>query len=90
MRALRVGLGGTVWFYKLGLEKTIGMKVAYAFKIPIGKGNLNLGIDGGFSNLSSTAWNYIAYSYTKYDLSLGGYYYRDKFYAGISATHILQ
>ncbi|MCH8014877.1 MAG: type IX secretion system membrane protein PorP/SprF [Candidatus Dadabacteria bacterium] len=90
VNALRGGLGGTFWFDKIGQEKTIGIKVAYAFKIPIGKGNLNLGIDGGFSNLSSRRWNSNTYSYTKYDLSLGGYYYRDKFYAGISATNILQ
>ena len=50
VKLLRGGLGLTVFSDKLGLEKTSGVKLAYAYKVDIGPGQLGIGVHAGMIN----------------------------------------
>jgi len=98
------GIGLTFFQDKLGIEKSLVGKLAYAYNLPLGPGTLGMGIDVGFIN-KSFGNNFIAIDdYTKdpsipntntsamtYDLGLGLFYnIKNKMYVGISTLHLTQ
>lgn len=100
--ALRGGLGLTVMSDQLGFEKNLMARVAYAHKLYLGSGYLNLGLDAGIMQKSIDGSKFIyndggdlsiplgAVSGTAMDFSFGAYYYSDKLYAGLSSTHLTE
>lgn len=100
---LHGGLGLTVLATdELGFENTFGIKLAYAFRFNLGAGNLAIGLDAGLlqksidgdfkyndpndpiiptSEVSGSVFP---------DLGAGIYYNSDKFYAGVSSSHLLE
>jgi type IX secretion system PorP/SprF family membrane protein len=49
----RVGLGMNIIRDKAGVTDQLGAYLVYAYKIPVGNGNLSLGLQGGFINYKS-------------------------------------
>ena len=99
---LRGGLGLTVASDELGFEKNLMARVAYAHKLYLGSGYLNLGLDAGLIQKSIDGSKFIyndgndssipigAVSGSAMDFGFGAYYYGDKLYAGLSATHLTE
>lgn len=103
---LRGGLGGYVMADKLGPLATTALKLAYAFKLPIGQNgaSLHIGLEGGIlqKTLDGTNWRPEMMgdltllnqnvSLMKGDLSTGLYFTLpdDKFYLGVSGLHLLE
>ena len=52
IRALRGGIGLSLFSDKLGFENNLGVKIGYAFHLGIGSGLLGIGIQAGFLNKS--------------------------------------
>jgi len=50
IRALRGGLGLSVYSDKLGFENNIGVKLAYSFHVNLAVGTLGIGLQAGFLN----------------------------------------
>ena len=50
VRFLHGGLGATIFQDKLGFEKNLGVKLAYAYHLNVGNGVLGLGLQAGFLN----------------------------------------
>ena len=84
VKALRGGLGGSFVFDRIGQQSSYKFKMAYAYKIPIGKGNLNVGAAGSVTQMGIRGLA----SSPLFNFSLGAYYYREGFYAGFSGTNI--
>lgn len=94
------GLGMTIYQDQLGLEKNLGVKLAYAYRLTAGQGQLGIGAQVGFLNKSM--------DYTKFkpivqepklsgsqesnmatDFAFGLFYkIENKLYAGISASQL--
>ncbi|MBP7101823.1 MAG: PorP/SprF family type IX secretion system membrane protein [Bacteroidales bacterium] len=102
IKVLHGGLGLSVSQDKLGYQNDIAAKLAYSFKFNISGGSLGLGIAGDFLSRTVHGSDYhpidpgdpvIATSDKSdfyIDLSFGAYYLNpNKWYAGISATHLL-
>jgi type IX secretion system PorP/SprF family membrane protein len=100
--ALRGGLGLTVASDQLGFEKNLMARVAYAHKLYLGSGYLNLGLDAGYMQKSIDGSKFIfndggdqsiplgAVSGGAFDFGFGAYYYSEKLYAGVSSTHLTE
>lgn len=100
--ALHGGIGGTFFYDAIGLIRTTGFKVAYAYKINLGNGFLQSGLDVGLIN--SLFLGSKAKSFDPNDPSIpnedvrgnvltfgiGSYYYSDNFYAGLSITNLFE
>lgn len=96
------GVGATMYYDQLGNERTFAGKLAYAFRMPLGSGNLGVGADVGVMNKAvngtwvtpsgeaSTLDNSIPQgaSATAPDFSFGLYYNTEKMYVGLSSTHL--
>jgi type IX secretion system PorP/SprF family membrane protein len=96
------GVGATFYYDNLGNERTFAGKLAYAFRLPLGNGNLGIGADLGVMNKAvQGTWKAPdgtngasdgsipqGFSATAPDFSFGAYYHTDKMYVGISSTHI--
>ncbi len=103
VKALHGGLGLTIYNDAYGHQNDITVKLAYAFKMNIGGGNLGLGLSADFlsrkiraneyySGVSGdpTIINDLGESDMYFDISFGAYYQmQDKWYAGISATQLI-
>jgi type IX secretion system PorP/SprF family membrane protein len=98
---LKGGAGLTIMHDELGFEKTIGAKLAYAYRANLGSGKLGLGVDVGFMQKSidgNFKFNdpndpnipFDKVSATSPDFSGGIYYHTDKFYLGLSSTHLVE
>jgi len=99
---LRGGLGLTVASDQLGFEKNIMARLAYAHKLYLGSGYLNLGLDAGLMQKSIDGSKFIyndggdpniplgAVSGSALDFGFGAYYYSEKLYAGLSASHLTE
>jgi type IX secretion system PorP/SprF family membrane protein len=97
---LKGGLGLTVVSDQLGFEKNLIARVAYAHKLYLGSGYLNLGLDVGYMQKSIDGSKFIyndandqsiplgAVSGGTIDFSFGAYYYSEKLYAGLSSSHL--
>lgn len=103
-RISRHGVGLTVFQDKLGIEKSLVAKLAYAYHLTLGPGTLGLGVDIGMLSKSFEN-NFIAIdnptldpsipnsgtSAATFDFGAGAYYYiPNKMYVGISTLHIPQ
>ena len=103
IKALHGGLGLTVYNDAYGHQSDIMVKLAYAFRMNIGPGNLGIGLDVDFLSrkMKDNFWegrsgdpnivNKIKGVNDMYvDLGFGAYYQvPDKWYAGISATQLI-
>ena len=96
-----IGLGATIMADKLGFESTFAAKLAAAYRLNLGEGNLGLGLDFGIlqKTLNGTFVaidqndNLIPLSKSqdmKPDLGFGAHYHiPGKFYVGVSGVHLL-
>lgn len=101
---LKGGLGFTYFSDKLGFENNSLARLSYSYHLNnVGPGNLGIGISAGYFTKTYSA-NWITPDGTApstdasipnvnasqgvLDFSFGAYYYADKFYGGISATHL--
>lgn len=100
---LRGGLGLSVLATdELGFENTFAAKLSYAFRFNVGQGNLAIGADLGLVQKSLGGdFRFIdsddpliptenQSGSVAPDLGAGVYYNSDKFYAGISASHLTE
>lgn len=95
-----IGVGLTVFNDNIGFFNTTGLRLAGAYRIPIGPGRLGVGLDLGFMNLMVNVdqWqgpqsNVDAYfppngSSMVFDAGLGVYYHTPLWYAGVSAKQL--
>lgn len=96
----RVGLGLQIIADQIGPKSAVGVKGAYAYRLPLGKGKLAFGLGAGFTSFRIN-WQDINYkdktddyallsqeSRTIADFDFGVYYNTKSFYTGISATHL--
>jgi type IX secretion system PorP/SprF family membrane protein len=103
VKLLRGGVGLSVYQDKLGQIKDFGFKLAYAYRLNLGIGELGIGLAAGMvSKTVGSSWNAIDnymldpsinnnnISKGKFDLDLGLYYKTDKIYLGLSTTHLPQ
>jgi len=100
VQALRGGLGLTVVSDNLGFEKNIIARAAYAHKLDLGSGYLNLGLDVGYMQKSIDGSKFIfndggdqsiplgSVSGGAIDFGFGAYFYNEKLYAGLSSSHL--
>jgi len=98
-----VGLGLQVYNDEAGPMKNTGISGTYAYHLPVGeKSKLSFGLTGMMNNIR-VGWNKInidqdadlafvsnAESSWVPDASLGLYFYKERFYAGLSVNHLLQ
>jgi len=98
-----VGLGLQVYNDNTGPMKNTGISLTYAYHLPVGeKAKLSFGLSG-MMNFLRVDWNAInidqdddnafvsnASSSWVPDASFGMYYYKKRFYAGLSVNHLLQ
>ncbi len=96
------GVGLTVVTDQLGFEKNLFAKAAYSYHLPLAGGILGIGVEGGMLQKSITGNQWIALddatmdasiplngtSSTTYDLGFGLFYSAQKFYLGLSSTHL--
>jgi type IX secretion system PorP/SprF family membrane protein len=97
-RKNKVGLGLSVISDKIGVSSKTGIFGVYAYKIPLARNTLSLGLQFGFNFFSS---NYAGVEFTNQsnktdnafsanfsdgypNFGLGAYYYNEKFYVGAS------
>jgi type IX secretion system PorP/SprF family membrane protein len=99
----RHGLGLSIYNDALGYQNDIAIKLAYAYKINISGGSLGIGLSADFLSRSvkknlfvpgksgETQILALMGEYDMYvDASFGAYYrMQDKWYAGVSATHLI-
>lgn len=98
----KVGLGIQVFNDVLGITKTTGSYLSYAYRLKMGKGTLALGVQGGVANFRADFSSVILNSGSPIDPSFssninkllpnygfGIYYNTDKFYLGVATPHLL-
>jgi len=98
----RVGVGLTAVNDVVGPIHTINANLSYAYRIPIGKGKLSIGLQGGLYNWRAD-WDKLdiqdntddAFSETDPNYFLpnfgaGLYYYTDRFYIGVASPHLIE
>lgn len=99
----RFGIGLTVLSDEIGFENTLMAKLAGAYRMNVGNGKLSLGVDfdflqheldGEFRAPDGTANDPAipsnGVSGTTFDMGAGIYYQSEKWYAGVSSTHLLE
>jgi type IX secretion system PorP/SprF family membrane protein len=99
----KVGVGLSILTDKIGFENTLQGKLAGNYKFDVGQGKLAIGIDldfmqhqidGDFRAPDPTVVDpsipKTSVSGTAFDVGFGAYYNNDKFFAGISASHLLE
>lgn len=102
VKVLHGGVGGTVISDQLGFEKTLQVKLDYAYRMPLGPGNVGFGIEAGIlTKAINGAWkapdgtdgmadNAIPKNESALtpDFAVGAYYSMPQMYVGISADHL--
>lgn len=97
----KVGLGLTVINDRLGLSNNTGVYAVYSYRLPLGDGRLNFGVQGGFDHIQmalSTATHIdpgdptLGADITQFTPNIGAgvYYQSDRFYAGASAQRLIE
>lgn len=99
----KLGAGLSIATDEIGFEQSLTAKLALAYHFTVGSGRLGVGadfgliqntIDGKFTAPDGIAGDPAipqnAVSGTAFDLGGGLYYTSEKFYAGLSATHLLE
>ncbi|MEM7105360.1 MAG: type IX secretion system membrane protein PorP/SprF [Bacteroidota bacterium] len=102
LKTERIGLGLNVYHDKIGVNNQLGVFASYAYRIPLGKGKLALGLSGGVMNwradLASLSQHepndpaFISDSNPNLwlpNFGFGIYYSTDLYYFGASIPHIL-
>lgn len=98
-----VGLGFQFYNDEAGPMKNTGFNFTYAYHLPVGTNSiLAFGLSGMTNNIriglddiniedeNDPAFNRDIYSNWVYDASTGIYFYKTRFYAGLSVNHLLQ
>lgn len=97
----RAGVGLQVYNDKTGPLSNTAIQATYSYYIPVGSFKLAYGLAGSLHNMrvnwdeinidDKTDQSFLGNSYSWVpDVSAGAYLYKERFYAGISATHFLQ
>jgi type IX secretion system PorP/SprF family membrane protein len=101
LKKKKLGLGALIQQDKIGVTKQTDFYGMLAYHLPVGLGKLSIGLQAGLSNFSSevvnlTYWDpgdkvfaYNTFSNLLPNAGLGAYYYRDLFYAGVSAPYLI-
>ncbi|MEM9919345.1 MAG: type IX secretion system membrane protein PorP/SprF [Bacteroidota bacterium] len=102
MRNKRVGLGFSAINDVIGPTNTMQANVSYAYRLPIGKGKLAVGLQGGILNWradwdeldlqdnTDDAFAEMEPSYWLPNFGAGIYYYTNNFYMGFSAPQLIE
>jgi type IX secretion system PorP/SprF family membrane protein len=102
----RVGAGGNIMRQSIGIDQRITMDAVYAYRIPVAKGNLGIGLQGSIryrginfsdprlistSPLSQDQAIEMGYQ-TKFlpNVGLGAYYNTERFYFGASIPRLIK
>ena len=98
----KVGLGLQFFNDKIGITKTTGINLSYAYRLRFKKGMLSMGLQGGIASfkanysdvqLSTADASDIAFANNINEIrptvGAGVYYTTDKFYVGVSVPHLL-
>ncbi len=101
--ARNAGLGLFLENDVIGVHNRMTLKVSYSYRIRVGqKGNLSLGIQGGFLSFSSNFQNIdflqdedddlLTGSQSRFNPNFGAgiFYYTDRLYFGIAVPHLMQ
>ncbi len=101
MKNDRVGVGFSLVNDKIGPTNSLDANVSYAYRIPVGKGKLSIGLQGGITNwradwskLSIEQVGDIPFSenvnWWKPNIGAGVYYYTKNFYTGLGVPRIIE
>ena len=97
----RVGLGFNVIHDRIGPTSTLSFSAAYAYRIPLGRGKLAIGLQGGLTNWRAD-WTKInledpsdpsfneSPNYWLPNFGAGVYYYTKRFFAGFAVPHLVE
>ncbi len=99
----RVGVGFSAFNDVIGPTQSIGANLSYAYRIPMGKGKLSIGVQAGALNWRAD-WSKLSLADGQIDeafaeeqpsfwlpnFGAGVYYYTKHFYAGFSVPHLLE
>lgn len=102
----RIGVGGNISHASIGIENRVTMDGAYAYRIPLGSGNLGVGLQASvryrginFNDARLIALEPIAKdaaialgAQSKYvpNFGVGAYYNNERFFVGLSAPRLLK
>ncbi len=101
LRNKKIGLGFSLYNDHIGVTNELGIQASYAYRIPLGKGNFALGLQGGLTNwrsktnkLEQASPNDPAFTAEIPNLLLpnfgfGVYYSTPSFYVGGSVPHLI-
>ena len=102
LRSERVGLGMSIVNDKIGPSSSINANLAYSYRIPVGKGKLCIGVQGGVTNYRAdlsqvtlanggdVAFADMNPNLIKPNLGAGVYYYSKRFYAGLGVPRLIE
>ncbi|MEM8906978.1 MAG: type IX secretion system membrane protein PorP/SprF [Bacteroidota bacterium] len=102
MKNERVGIGLSAVNDIIGPTHTMQANLSYAYRIPIGKGRLSIGLQGGFmnwradwtklqlENLNDDAFSEVDPSKWLPNFGAGIYFFTDKFYVGLSSPQLIE
>ena len=103
-RKIRGAFGLSIIKDKLGLvQDNVGVRLGYAYKQPLGNGNLGIGLQVGFLNMALNTAKFrptdggdpiitaaeAAKSYMNLDFNFGLFYKTEQWYVGASATNLI-
>ncbi|MFM9009047.1 MAG: type IX secretion system membrane protein PorP/SprF [Bacteroidota bacterium] len=98
----KLGVGFSVNTDEIGFEQNLTAKVALAYRMDLGSGKLGIGVDAGLVQTTidgkfvapdvapDPAIPTAAISGGTFDLGAGAYYQDDRFYVGLSSTHLME
>ncbi len=101
LRNQRVGVGLSVVNDIIGPSRTTGANLSYAYRIPMGKFKLSVGLQGGVESYNAN-WQDLVIDDTQDEVfqqnvnillpnfGMGLYFYSEKFYAGISSPRLVE
>ncbi len=101
LRNQRVGVGLSVVNDIIGPTRTTGANLSYAYRIPMGKYKLSIGLQGGVENYTAN-WSDLVIDDTQDpvfadnvnlllpNFGMGLYFYGEKFYVGASSPHLVE
>ncbi len=100
VKLLLGGIGVTVVKDEIGFESNTSVRLAYAFHLKLGEGNLGVGLAAGFLNKQIDFTKFRptdssdpllqggAESAMSFDLAMGAHYSTDDYYVGLSFTQL--
>jgi type IX secretion system PorP/SprF family membrane protein len=100
LKSKRVGLGLQIISDNIGPKSVTGALASYSYRLPLGNGKLAMGLRGGIYNYNYD-WSKIEYrdpnekylkaseQYMVPTADAGVYYHTHRWYAGLSASHLI-